>query len=65
VPFLGSVPLDAQVRVGGDTGAPIIVTHPDSPAAAALSHIAGEVARLIDETAASRGDGTIPLTTID
>ncbi len=65
VPFLGSVPLDAQVRVGGDTGEPIIVTHPDSPAAAALSHIAGEVARQIDEMAASRGDGAIPLTTID
>ncbi len=63
VPFLGSIPLDPQVRVGGDTGEPIVAKHPDSAAAVALARIAGEVARLVEELA-SRGDGTIPLTTI-
>ena len=31
VPFLGSVPLDPQIRIGGDDGKPIVVSHPDSP----------------------------------
>ena len=40
VPLLGSIPLDAQVRVGGDTGAPIVVSHPDDPAARAILSVA-------------------------
>lgn len=42
--YLGSVPLDANVRVGGDSGQPIVVAYPDSPAAEALRTIAKEVA---------------------
>ncbi len=44
VHYLGSVPLDANVRIGGDTGEPIVVAYPDSPAAEALRSIAKEVA---------------------
>jgi ATP-binding protein involved in chromosome partitioning len=44
VPYLGSVPLDANVRVGGDSGEPIVVAHPDSAAAVALRQIARDVA---------------------
>ncbi|MEZ4645222.1 MAG: Mrp/NBP35 family ATP-binding protein [Chloroflexota bacterium] len=44
IPYLGSVPLEAQVRVGGDSGEPIVVAHPDSPAAIALKQIAQDVA---------------------
>src|SRR5438105_15897640 len=36
VPFLGEVPLDPQVVVGGDTGAPIVILDPTSPAAGAF-----------------------------
>jgi ATP-binding protein involved in chromosome partitioning len=36
VPFLGEVPIDPQVVVGGDTGEPIVVLKPDSPAAQAF-----------------------------
>ncbi len=43
-PYLGSVPLDANVRVGGDSGAPIVVAYPDSAAALALRQIARDVA---------------------
>jgi len=43
-PYLGSVPLDANVRVGGDSGEPIVVAHPDSAAALALRQIARDVA---------------------
>lgn len=44
IPYLGSIPLEANVRVGGDNGQPILIAHPDSPAAQALRQIAREVA---------------------
>lgn len=47
VPFLGTVPLDPNVRVGGDTGMPITVKQPDSPAAKMLKKIAQEIAARI------------------
>ena len=34
-PFLGTVPLDANVRIGGDSGAPIVVAYPATTAAQA------------------------------
>ena len=33
------------MREGGDTGAPIVISHPDSPAAVALREAAAAVAR--------------------
>ncbi len=44
IPYLGSIPLDANVRVGGDNGQPILIAHPESPAAQALQKIAMDVA---------------------
>ncbi|MGH7321122.1 MAG: Mrp/NBP35 family ATP-binding protein [Candidatus Rokuibacteriota bacterium] len=47
VPVLGSIPLDLETRVGGDTGAPIVVARPASPQAEAFRKVAGAmVARL-------------------
>lgn len=40
VPLLGQVPLDEQMRVGGDTGVPIVDEAPQSPAGKALTQIA-------------------------
>jgi len=40
VPVLGEVPLDLDLRVGGDTGAPIVTSHPESPAAKELNRVA-------------------------
>lgn len=40
VPLLGQIPLDQQVRVGGDDGDPIVLSHPESPAAQALTELA-------------------------
>ncbi|HEX5562969.1 MAG TPA: Mrp/NBP35 family ATP-binding protein [Nocardioidaceae bacterium] len=40
VPVLGEVPLDLTLREGGDTGTPIVESHPDSPAAQALAGVA-------------------------
>ncbi len=43
VPLLGSVPLDTTLRQAGDDGAPVSVSHPDSPAGSALREIAGKL----------------------
>ena len=47
VPYLGSVPLDPNVREGGDAGQPIVSNKPDSAAAVALGQIAQKVAARI------------------
>lgn len=44
IPFLGRVPLQAGVRIGGDYGRPVVATEPDSPAALALAQVAQNTA---------------------
>ena len=44
VPLLGQIPLDILLREGGDSGLPIVLGQPETPAAAALSGIAGKLA---------------------
>lgn len=43
VPFLGRVPLDPAVVMAGDSGAPTVVSSPDSAAAIALEAVKGAV----------------------
>lgn len=43
VPLLGQVPLEAGVRESGDSGTPIVLRSPDSPAARVLSGIADKL----------------------
>ena len=45
VPLLGQIPIDQRVREGGDTGVPIVVSAPDSPAAVALAGVVDRLAR--------------------
>ncbi|GAB3586564.1 P-loop NTPase [Calidifontibacter terrae] len=40
VELLGQIPLDTRLREGSDTGAPVVLSAPDSPAAVALRGIA-------------------------
>ncbi len=51
--FLGKVPIDQNVRIGGDSGKPILVSHPDSPVANALRDIAHRIAAQISIAALS------------
>jgi ATP-binding protein involved in chromosome partitioning len=44
VPLLASVPLSIPLRAGGDVGAPIVVTDPADPAAAAIRAVADHLA---------------------
>ena len=65
VPFLGRVPLDSQVRIGGDAGVPVVVSHPQSETAQALNHVAKQAALQASRLALSEDDDTISITTIE
>lgn len=45
--FLGEVPLEPQVRMGGDEGSPIVVRAPESSAAQAIRAVAQKVAAAV------------------
>ena len=51
--FLGHVPIDQNVRIGGDSGKPILVSHPESPVAKALREIAERIAAQVSVAALS------------
>jgi ATP-binding protein involved in chromosome partitioning len=55
VPFLGEVPLDPEVRIGGDTGVSVALRSPDDPHAAAFYALARNTLARIAETGAPRG----------
>ncbi|WPF66974.1 MULTISPECIES: Mrp/NBP35 family ATP-binding protein [unclassified Corynebacterium] len=44
VPLLGQIPLDPALRVHGDTGTPVVLSEPDSPAGQACSALAEKLA---------------------
>jgi len=44
IPFLGEVPLDPSIVIGGDTGKPVVSDRPDSPAAKAFVELAKTIA---------------------
>ncbi len=45
VPLLGQVPLDTGLREGGDSGTPVVLSNPDSPAAVVLRAVARTLAQ--------------------
>ncbi len=47
VPLLGEIPLDVNLREGGDVGQPIVKAHPDSPAAKVLREVARKLVNLV------------------
>jgi len=63
-PFLGKVPIDQKVRIGGDSGRPIIVTDPESPVATALTDIAQKVAARVSVAALGK-DNTLPINIVE
>jgi ATP-binding protein involved in chromosome partitioning len=64
VPFIGSIPIDAKVRVGGDSGKPVVIDDPKSPAAVALRNIANSIAAKIS-LAAMEKNNVIPISILD
>jgi len=63
-PFLGKVPIDQNVRIGGDTGKPIVASHPDSAVANALREIAELLAAKVSVAALS-GKNEVPINIIE
>jgi ATP-binding protein involved in chromosome partitioning len=45
IPLLGQVPLDTRLREGGDSGQPVVVSHPNSEVARAFVALADTVTR--------------------
>ena len=52
-PFLGQVSIDPNVRIGGDSGKPIVDAYPDSPVAKSLTEIAQKIAAQVSISALS------------
>jgi ATP-binding protein involved in chromosome partitioning len=61
VPFLGQVPLQPNVRTGGDEGQPVVLADPESAAAQAFSNVAGAVARQVSVLAFQQRGNFVPL----
>jgi ATP-binding protein involved in chromosome partitioning len=64
VPFLGTIPIDAKVREGGDSGKPVVIEFPKSAAALALRSIAEVIASKIS-VAAFDNNNVVPITIIE
>ncbi len=47
IPFLGRVPIDPRIVVGGDTGNPIVLTSPDTDAAQCFLEVSQAVAQQV------------------
>jgi ATP-binding protein involved in chromosome partitioning len=56
--------MDPAIREAGDIGIPIVVSHPDSEAAKALSELAEKVAENAD-VIAEAGSNIIPIEMVD
>jgi ATP-binding protein involved in chromosome partitioning len=63
-PFLGKIPIDQKVRIGGDSGRPIVVSDPESPVATALTDIAQNVAARVSVAALGK-DNTLPINIVE
>ena len=53
VPYLGEIPLDPDIRIGGDNGTPIVESKPDSAAAKAFFEIADILLESVEKKVAS------------
>ncbi|MFZ1082727.1 MAG: iron-sulfur cluster carrier protein ApbC [Candidatus Kryptoniota bacterium] len=50
VPFLGEIPIYTQIRIGGDTGRPIVIMEPESEQAQIIQSVARRLAAQISIT---------------
>jgi len=56
VPFLGKVPMDPEVRIGGDSGKPVVAARQDSVVAKVLLQISEQVAAKASLAALEKGN---------
>jgi ATP-binding protein involved in chromosome partitioning len=60
VPFLGRIPIYQPIREGGDTGRPLVLSEPDSPAARAFMAAAERVAAEVSIASYRRAPTAVP-----
>ena len=60
VPFLGRIPIYQPIREGGDTGNPLVLSEPDSPAAKAFMAAAERVAAEVSIASYRRAPTAVP-----
>jgi ATP-binding protein involved in chromosome partitioning len=65
VEFLGSIPLDAKVRVGGDSGEPIVIVHPEAPASLAFKELTPAIAARVSVLTLANQNNIIPIQMIN
>jgi ATP-binding protein involved in chromosome partitioning len=56
IPLLGEVPIIEEVAEGGDSGIPIVMSNPESPASKAYKDLAGKVAAQLSINQANSGE---------
>jgi ATP-binding protein involved in chromosome partitioning len=59
--YLGQIPLEAEVRIGGDSGEPIVISQPESAAAQAFSQISEAVAARVSVLTIGKQSNVIPI----
>lgn len=59
VPFLGEIPLDPKIRLGGDTGLPVTITEPESALGQAFTNVAQLVAAKVSVLNAESNQGEL------
>jgi len=62
--FLGMIPMDQNVRIGGDTGKPIVVSYPESAVAKSIQEIAQKIAAKIS-VAALTASNALPINIVE
>jgi ATP-binding protein involved in chromosome partitioning len=62
--FLGKVPIDQNVRIGGDSGKPIVTSAPESAAAKAFVDISQKIAQKVS-VAALGTNNTLPINIVE
>ncbi len=59
--YLGSVPMDANIRIGGDSGEPVVAAFPESAAAVMLTEITQKVAAKVSLLTLTQDKNFIPI----
>ena len=62
--FLGKIPIDQNVRIGGDTGKPIVASFPESAVAKSLQEISQKIAARVS-VAAMTASNALPINIVE
>jgi ATP-binding protein involved in chromosome partitioning len=56
IPLLGEIPIIEEIAEGGDSGIPVVIADPGSPASMAYKELAGKVAAQLSINQANSGE---------